>query len=180
MGYQPFVTELLAGVARVHGPEENCQHTRVGLERLDAWLAPVQPTVIHVNHGLHDLARDPVDGRAGEPRVPLEQYKQNLPKILQRLKATGAAVVFALTTPVDDERHAREKNITRYAADVENYNRVARVICRELDVPVNDLYSVIEQPHKLDLLKIDGVHYTDAGSKLLAEHVVNAIRPYLV
>lgn len=180
IGYTPAVRELLAGQANVHRPAENCGSTMVGLERLTQWLGNKSWDVIHVNFGLHDLkyvndAGDRVPPEEGHINVTEEQYATNLRQLFTQLRQTGARVIWASTTPVPEGASGR------VADDSVRYNQVAARIAREVlggDRAINDLHaftmsrlSEIQKPHD--------VHFTNDGSRALAEQVATAIRQQL-
>ena len=100
-GYQPFVEEALRGSAAVASGADyggTSAHVRANL---DGWLRVRRYDLVHLNCGLHDLARRP----ATEPRVPLAGYRDNLQAIFARFAELGVPVVWATTTPVDEVRH---------------------------------------------------------------------------
>lgn len=175
MGYQPFVQQLLEGKARVTGPEENCGTSAKTRDNLQAWVLDQQPDIVHINVGLHDLARD---GSADAPvRVPGPEYVENVRQNLQAILDAGIQVIWATTTPVIS---LAKMNPARLEADVENYNRMALAVAQnELNLPINDLFTFIMQQGKENLLKEDGVHFEEANSRKLAEQVVAAVTPFL-
>ena len=67
IGYTLPLREALQGVANVHRPPENCQHTWRGLEAIDDWLGAGNWDLIHFNWGLHDLKYVDKDGRRVSP-----------------------------------------------------------------------------------------------------------------
>ena len=101
MGYEPVAVRELKGWAEViemGGVQGG--NTRNVLAHLDEWVISRGPDIVHLNAGLHDMARDL--GPGPENRVPLDEYRANLERILQTLqRETRAALLFALTTPVD-------------------------------------------------------------------------------
>src|SRR5205814_915318 len=77
------------------------------LKHLDEWVMRERPAVVHLNCGLHDLkrARD-----SHQYQVALADYEANLRQIVGRIRReTSAALVFANTTQIQDDRHARRK-----------------------------------------------------------------------
>jgi lysophospholipase L1-like esterase len=176
MGYQPIVQRELQGVAEVYGPEQNGGTSRNVRQNLQAWALASAPDLVHVNCGLHDIKK-PLDSDAIE--ISLDEYRENVRDILQRLKNSGATVIWATTTPVIGERHHAIKGFDRWEPDVDTYNEVALAIARELEVPVDDLFSVVMQAGKAELLTSDGVHYTPEGSELLGKAVAEFVRARL-
>lgn len=178
IGYQPFVVTELTGAANVSGPDENGGTSRNVLAHLEEWAIARQPDVIHLNAGLHDIHRD---DPAAPPWVGLEEYRANLATILRALRhRTRAQIIYATTTPVNEAWHQRNKPFARLEADVVVYNEVAWAVCREQGVPVNDLYATVMAAGRDAHLLSDGVHYTEAGYRLLGQAVASALRPYLL
>jgi acyl-CoA thioesterase-1 len=157
-------------VANVRRIPENAAFTGHGLKRLDAWLGSGQWDVIHFNFGLHDLKRME-DGKA---QVSLEDYERNLRRIVARLKMTGAALVFATTTPVPEGKVSPP----RIPSDVVRYNEAAQRVMKESGVAIDDLYSfALPRAGKLQLPV--NVHYTDAGYDALGTEVARSLRQAL-
>jgi dienelactone hydrolase/lysophospholipase L1-like esterase len=174
MGYAPKVAERLSGKAVVISSPENGGDSANVLAHLDEWVLRQKPDVVHLNCGLHDLKRAKADGTH---QVELDRYVDNLRKIAARIReGTGAALVFADTTPILDDRHARRRaDFERTEADVRKYNASAIAIMGELGVPVHDLHWVVEQGGSDTMLGPDGTHYTDVGSARLAEAVADCV-----
>jgi len=179
-GYTPIVSAMLKGKAViVHAPGNN-ESTARGLERLDAWLGTSKWDVIHFNWGLHDMKYIDAQTRMtaidkGKQWVPVEQYEPNLRTLVQRLKKTGAKLIWCTTTPVP------EGVFGRVPGNEVVYNAAALRVMRAEGVPVNDLHATVGSPaHRLAMGgKPKDVHYTDAGSKALAVEVVKAIESAL-
>ena len=173
MQFHPFLERELAGRARLAHNEGNASDSGHLAENLEAYLAAdADAKVIQFNCGLHDL-RQERDG--SPPRVSLQQYRQNLHRIAQRLKQTGKGILWASTTPVIDERHAAVKPFDRHERDVQAYNAVAAEVMAAEGIPVNDLHAVIVQAGPETSLGRDGVHMTEPGSRALAHAVAQAV-----
>lgn len=171
IGYTLPVRKLLAGKANVHRISGNAGPSSNGVFLLETWLGQNKWDVIHFNFGLHDLKR--LDD--GKQQVPLDSYERYLRLIVQRLKRTGARLIWASTTPVPEGKVSPP----RVTGDVTTYNTAAARIMQENDVIVDDLYtfalrllSEIQQPVN--------VHFTPAGSELLGKQVAGAIEQALV
>ncbi len=168
IGYTPFVEKMLAGKAVVAHNPANAGTSGNGVFQMESWLDPKQGKwdVIHFNFGLHDLKRM----SDGERQVAPAQYERYLRLFITRLKATGAKLVFATTTPVPEGK----LNPPRVPADVPIYNEVALRVMKENGIPVNDLYSLAlenagpwQQPVN--------VHYKPEGYEGLAKQVTRNI-----
>lgn len=176
IGYTVPVREMLKGKANVHRPLTNCGPTTRGLAEIDKWLGDGNWDVIHFNWGLHDLkylgpqGQNLADPKAPDSRqqVPIDDYESNLRKLVDRLKKTGARLIWRSTTPVPEGARGR------VVGDSVRYNAVARKIMEEHDIPIDDQYSfAIKQLDRIQR-KAD-VHFTPEGSKALAGQAVAAI-----
>ncbi len=177
MGYQETVRQALAGLAEVIYPAENGETSRNVLAHLDEWVLRQAPDVVHLNCGLHDLKRE---FDSGSVAVPVDEYQANVRRILEEIKGrTGAAVIWATTTPVNQARHRAAKTFDRFEPDVDRYNTAAGQAAAGLAVPVNDLAALVLATGRDRLLDEDGVHFTEEGYTLLGRAVAEKIRPYL-
>lgn len=186
VGYTPFVKQMMTNRAVIVHAPGNSAATVVGLKRLDQWLGKEKWDVIHFNWGLHDMKYiDPATAETdmaklipvekGKQWVPVEQYEPNLKALVQRLKQSGAKLIWCSTTPVPEGANGR------VPGDVPKYNAAALRVMQAEGVPVDDLCAVVGTPE--NRAKMGGrpkdVHYTDAGSQKLAAEVVKAIEKAL-
>ena len=177
MGYQAAVAGELEGIAEIWGPEQNGGNSENVLNHLDEWALEREAAVIHVNCGLHDLRKD-----FGAERHAIEpgDYEKNVRQVLERLKAEfRGQMIWAATTPVNEQWHHANKGFDRFEADVDEYNRIASGIAGELGIPIDDLFSVVVDAGRDRLLRDDGVHFGEEGSALLGKAVADCIREYL-
>lgn len=186
IGYTPFVREMLKGRANVfrpmleNGKPENCQGTTNGVKNIDRWLGSKKWDIIHFNFGLHDIKHvDPVTGENSQnPKHPQQanrrQYKKNLEAIVEKLKATGAKLIFATTTPYPDKVNGP----LRKPGMPDKYNRVALKIMHKNDINVNDLHAFLK-PRLEQLQQPENVHFTTEGSRAMAQKVVDRINEML-
>jgi acyl-CoA thioesterase-1 len=177
MGYTLPVRKLLEGKANVHRPGENCGPTTRGIARIDQWLGDGKWDVIHFNFGLHDLKYadekgNLVDKEKGKPQVSLEDYEKHLRTLVARLKKTNAKLIWCATTPVPAGAKGRVEG------DEVKYNEVAAKVMKEEGVAINDLYA-FAKPKLAKIQRAKDVHFSDAGSKVLAEEVAKVIEEKL-
>ena len=164
MGYTLPVRALLNGEANLHRPRRNCKTTRHGVEGLDTWLGGGSWDVIHFNFGLHDIVHEEDDRH----RVPIDQYAKNLNTLVERLKQTGASLIWCTTTPVPDGAD------NRIRGDEILYNAAARDIMQAHGIPINDLYAFALERLD-DIQRPANVHFTPEGSAELARTVTDHI-----
>ena len=174
MGYEDTVRSQLAGLAEVWAPADNGGTSENVLTHLDEWVLSRPPDVVHLNCGLHDIKTEFGQDTA---TVPLGAYAENVRRILSRLQAeSDATVVWASSTPVNQEWHNANKPFARFEADVIAYNAAASEIAQELGLVIDDLFSIVNSAGRDDLLIDDGVHFKPEGSALLGEHVADCIK----
>ncbi|HTU22208.1 MAG TPA: GDSL-type esterase/lipase family protein [Gemmataceae bacterium] len=179
LGYAALVAKQLEGQAIVVSPAANGGDSSNVLKHLDEWVIREKPDVIHLNCGLHDLKLSKRDKRY---QVDREKYEANLKEIVARLrKETSATLVFANTTPILDDRHAkRGAGFDRHELDVRHYNETSIAVMRQTNVPIDDLHTVVEKAGAEKVLAKDGTHYTQEGYSRLAAAVADCVRRQLI
>jgi acyl-CoA thioesterase-1 len=176
MGYTVAVRQTLKGKANVLRPAVNCGPSSRGLESLEEWLGKGKWDVIHFNFGLHDIVYFGADGKTraaptdagSRHQVPIMQYEENLRKIVERMRQTGAKLIWASTTPVP------EGATGRVTGDEVKFNAVASRIMSEHMIETDDLYGFV-LPRLQELQLQNNVHFTPAGSAALAAEVAQSI-----
>ena len=168
IGYTQATRKFLQGKANVHRIPTNGGPTSRGLQQIDKWLGTEKWDVIHFNWGLHDLKY------IGEKRqVPIDAYEKNLRKLVAKVKATKATLIWCQTTPVPAGVKPRRSN-----DDVIAYNVIAAKIMKENGIAIDDLYTFAND--KLSKIqRPKNVHFSPAGSKILASQVAKSIQDVL-
>ena len=170
IGYTVTVRELLDGTANVHRIPDNGRDTEHGLKQLDTWLGDQPWDLIHFNFGLHDIrhVKDDKMDVSGLRIRSADEYRLNLTRVLDRLRQTGARLVFATTTPVPDGADGRRPG------DEIECNAIAVHLMASAGVPINDLHAFIA-PRLAEAQTPQNVHFNEAGSRLLGEEVARVI-----
>jgi len=97
----------------------------------------IDADLLLLNCGLHDIKTTPATGAR---QVSIEQYEENLVAILQTVADMQPKLIWIRTTPCDESVHNHPgMSIHRFAADCEEYNRVADRIMKATDIPSIDL-----------------------------------------
>jgi acyl-CoA thioesterase-1 len=171
IGYTLPVRALLKDKANVHRIPVNGGATEVGLANMKAWLGDGKWDVIHFNFGLHDAKY------ASETtlRATREQYAANLRTLVAQMKATGAQLIFATTTPVPKDGVLSP---TRRFDSIPARNEVAVQVMKENDVAVDDLYAVV-LPVQQKIGRENDVHFQPEGYEVLAKAVAASIEARL-
>ena len=188
IGYTRDVRKELAGVANVYRPmaangkgPQNCGDTEMGLAGIDKWLGDKKWSVIHFNWGLWDLCyrvggkgkgstRDKVNGKIS---IPVEDYAANLEKLVLKMKATGAKLIWCATSDVPQGEGGRVDG------DEIKYNEAAAKVMAKHQIPTDDLYKLTQEWAGKYSTRAGDVHYKAEGSKLLGKQVAESIRAQL-
>jgi len=160
-GYTQAVRKALTGKANVHRAPANCGPTASGIKNIDAWLASAPGggkwDVIHFNFGIHDR------------NTPVADYVSRLAQLVERMKQTGATLVWATSTPIPDDPEKKQT-----ASSIVERNEAAAKVMQEHGVGVDDLYAFIE-PHLAEVQPPKDVHFTAKGYDMLGGRVAAAI-----
>jgi len=184
IGYTLKVRRRLAGIANVFRPlnngdktPANCVDTGKGVKSLSQWLGARHWNVIHFNFGLHDVKYLDETGKyvtsdKGRQVSPPKTYEENLRRIVDALKKTGASLIWCSTTPIPEGAQGRVKG------DEGVYNDIAENVMKENGIAIDDLYSLMA-PRCAELQKPHDVHFTEQGSDVQAEAVAGIIKNHL-
>lgn len=148
-------------------PEGVVPNSTAALEHLDTLLGytdrsgkPVPEgkrpgwDMIHINVGLGDLIHRVPDLEAfrvlpihagGVVATSPQRYRANLDRLIGRLKATGAELVWASTTPI----RASRSSVFEPGSEAE-YNAIAAEVMARHRVPVNDMHTYVRHLINMD------------------------------
>lgn len=186
--YGPYLQRMLAGFCdydRKSGEEEALRNLDLPLGanggdsgKVLAYLQALEAggrtfDVLLVNCGLHDIKRRS-DSDSAELQVPAERYAANLRAIAAIAGRIAKRLVWASTTPVDDEQHRRHtREFYRRNADVLRYNEAAQAIMAEHGALVLDLYRFTANVG--GELYCDHVHFHERVRELQAAFLAGAL-----
>jgi lysophospholipase L1-like esterase len=186
--YFPIVEEKLKGKVLLSkatqindkGEITSCEGTTMGVKHIDDWLGDTKWDVIHFNFGLHDIKHiDPETGKNSKnlnnpQQANPEQYGKNLRVIVQKLKASGAKLIFATTTPYPDKLGKQMRTPGMPAI----YNKIAIEIMKKNDIAINDIYSYV-LPRMEKLQRPKNVHFTEKGYQVIGNEVAEIITKHI-
>jgi len=170
------VQELLNGKATVQRIPWNGGDTGSGFDKLkQVGLAKGRWDVIHFNWGLHDLKyvrtegeKTILDAETGEQVRSVEAYAENMKELIALMKASGARLIFATTTPVPPGAGGRN------VGDAKRYNEAVLPLMKQEGVMVNDLYALV-YPKLSEYQRPANVHFLPEGSQAMAKQVAAKI-----
>jgi lysophospholipase L1-like esterase len=160
-GYTQAARKALMGKANVHRAPANCGPTASGIKNIEVWLGNGKWDVIHFNFGIHDR------------NTPAADYTQRLEQLIERMKKTGAKLVWASTTPIPDDLPKKQT-----AASIVEHNAIAAKLMDQHGIPTDDLFAAIT-PHLAEMQNPNDVHFNNKGYDFLGEVVAKAIEARL-
>lgn len=161
-GYTLPARVALERKANVHRAPENCGPTSNGIKKMEVWLGEGKWDVIHFNFGIHDR------------KTSAKDYENRLELIVKQLKATGAKLIWASTTPIPPDTKDGPEATT---AIIEK-NRIAADIMKKNMVHVNDLFDFIT-PQLSKVQNPMDVHFKGEGYDMLGKQVALKIEEIL-
>lgn len=159
--YTQTVRKELDGSANVHRAPANCGPTASGIKNIEVWLGDGKWDVIHFNFGIHDRNTNPAD------------YTARLEQLVERMKQTGARLMWATTTPIPDTADGKQT-----AASIVEKNALAADVMKRHHVAVDDLFNAIT-PHLSKLQNPNDVHFNAEGNEFLGKAAASAIKTLL-
>lgn len=180
--YATLLQEELRGV-KVINAGVGGNTTQMALKRLETDVLAHAPKLVIVQFGINDAAVDLwKTPPAASPRVPLEQYVQNLRTIVQAVKAKGAQVILMTPNPMRWTPILKEKyGKPPYEVDKpEGFNTPMVPYCEAMTklaqeeevalINVQELFRTYAKKMNLevDKLLLDGMHPNDEGQRIVA------------
>ena len=157
--YTRATRELLKGLVNFHRAPANCGPTTSGLKNMDVWLGKKPWDIIVFNFGIHDSNR------------PIGAYPDNLQKVVDKLKVTGAKLIWVRTTPVYDKVTGLDKS--------RRVNEIADSIMKLNNIKESDICTAIQNVPEFKSLYTDGTHFKEEGVAVLAKTVAATIKETL-
>ena len=99
----------------------------------------------------------------------LNDLKENLEALVDRLKKTSAKLIWAHTS------HVPEGEPGRFVGDDQKYNEIAARVMKKNGIEINDLHALTKKFSTELFLGPGDVHYTEAGYARIAGQVTEKI-----
>jgi uncharacterized repeat protein (TIGR01451 family) len=126
-----------------------------GLNRYDSTVGPLNPTILIVAYGTNDVGGSQ------------SYFSYSIDSIIAKARGQGATVFINLIGPITQAGKS----------EWPIYNNIIRQVAAKHGIPVIDVTTPLSQNRGGYLS--DGMHYTPAGSEVVAQTVFNTIVPYL-
>lgn len=167
MGRELGVEVIMAGVAG--------NSSAAGLRRMQKDVLDQKPDIVVILFGTNDARVD-----APKVHATPKQYEQNLNKMVKECEAIKAKVVMCTLPPIDESVYFTRHETKPYAdaGGIENmwkeYRAAAVKVAKKYKLPLVDLNQELLKDTKW--LSNDGVHPSDAGTRLIAELIGKQVK----
>jgi hypothetical protein len=170
LGYVPEITSLLNNIANCdHLATSRCIEDPALFKETKIAMGKYNHAVIHFNNGLH--------GR----HLSNEQYREGLEKYVKFLishKSRKCILIYSLTTPVSSKNPEIKLDPVRNQVVLDR-NRIAMQIMAKYNIPVIDLYILMEPELDSYIIEKGNLHYNKKGYKMMAEKISGMISKQL-
>ena len=170
-GYGKIVQETLEKEGhKVWQPDDNSRFSKYLLRQIADYKNEIKDAnVIHFNAGHWDIGV--MFDSDCESFSTIDEYLNNLRRIVAEFKTITPRIIFATTTPV------RSKHVNENNELIQKYNAAAVKLMKELDVKIDDLFPIVlPELENCILGEKDQIHPTEYGKKILAKQVLKVIR----
>jgi|GEM_PF-4706056 len=176
--YLPYLRQQLSDRYNYYRIPHNGASTENGLNWLDVYLEAGPFETVIVNWGLHDSSgfRRVSETQRYKHKTDLVTYRQRLIDMLTRIKATGARVVFILSTPTRDPVGAPVNGVEKgtWNEDVQARNSVAREVAALLRIELIDPVDRANHPEDL-VFSSDRLHFEAETCRTLGGSIARAL-----
>lgn len=131
---------------------------------VDRFIKDSQYSVVCYNYGLHGY------------NIDIDSYENGYREMMKRFLETSK-VVISLTTQVLDKENL-DKPSKRWESVVKERNIRAIKIAEEVNIPINDMYSLSVKLGK-EGISNDGVHFNEMGIEELGKSKAESIKKVL-
>jgi lysophospholipase L1-like esterase len=179
LAYQPHAEHALTADrtldVRIVAPAASTGTSADLAEGIDEWLRRFNPDAVHFNAGLEDVCWIRAERRNV---VGPGEYEMNLRRVVDACRMrVGGDIVFALTTPVIDEKQCDRPGSAcdRLNREIDDYNAIAERIMVGENILLNRLDHVVGR-HDEEYLAEDGVSLSPDGAVAVGKAVATCIR----
>lgn len=130
------------------------------------YISKLKPDVLVISLGTNDAAP--------WKQVPLEQFKENIPKIFEAF--SDSRIIYFLPPPVDEVKIAKT-DAKRSIKGIKEYHDAAKALCESHTVSYIDSFRVFKplmdngQEYHIE----DGVHFNDFAYEIIAKELAGIL-----
>lgn len=136
------------------------------LERLERDVLSKKPDWMTLSCGVNDVWH-------GANGVPLDQYKVNITKIVEKCQAAGVKVMILTSTMIgEDQPNANNQKLLEYNEFLRTLAKEKKCLLADLNADMQAATAKAGGEKKGNLLTTDGVHMNPAGNEMMATGVL--------
>ena len=110
-------------------------------------------------------------------RTPLEEFKENIQKLIDLSQKFKSEIVFIGLNPVDESKTIPipwDINKSYKNENVQKYNEIIKSVCKENNIPFIDIFEQWIRINYKELL-FDGLHPNSKGHQMISDVVIKTI-----
>lgn len=136
------------------------------LARLEKDVLSKKPDWMTLSCGVNDVWH-------GAKGVPLDQYKENITKIVDQCQAAGIKVMILTSTMIkEDASNENNQKLALYNAFLVELAKEKKCLLADLNAAMQAELAAAGADRKGNLLTSDGVHMNPAGNQMMAAGVL--------
>lgn len=136
------------------------------LERLERDVIEKKPDWMTLSCGVNDVWH-------GAKGVPLDQYKANITKIIEKCQAAGIKVMILTATMIgEDQSNANNQKLVAYNEFLRELAKEKKCLLADLNADMQAAIAKAGSDKKGNVLTRDGVHMNPAGNQMMAAGVL--------
>ncbi len=150
------------------------------LTRLDSDVISLRPSIVVIYIGINDVWHFSMPGRTGTPR---DTYESGIEELIRRLLVAGSRVVLCTPSVIGEKgrgENPQDELLAEYAVISRSLAKKTGAVLCDLNTQFNDYLKEHNPENRSDgVLTVDGVHLNDRGNRLVAEALLNVLKPML-
>ncbi len=138
------------------------------LARLEKDVLSKKPDWMTLSCGVNDVWH-------GEKGVALDQYKENITKIIDQCQAANIKVMILTATMIkEDQANELNQKLVQYNEFLRTLAKEKKCLLADLNADMQAAVGKADKTEKKNILTTDGVHMNAAGNRMMAVGVLKA------
>lgn len=173
-GPKGYVNMVISGL-EANGVKATAIYAGIGGHKSNNMLARVDRDVIDKKPDWMTLSCGVNDVWHGKHGVPLDQYKENITKIVDKSQAAGIKVMILTATMIrEDQANANNQKLVAYNDFLRALAKEKKCLLADLNADMQAAIAKAGPDRKGNILTGDGVHMNAAGNQMMATGVLKA------
>lgn len=156
--------------------------SKQALERFDKYVANRDPDFVTLSFGMNDLIME----AKNKPRVSLDDYKQNLKTLCEKVVALDATPILLTVSYLDSDifwssQAQKKSNYADVGTPLEwldQYNAKVRELAEEEGYDLVDIRAACDEYPTSEFLKSDGIHLASKGNEVYTQLISSYLKEH--